>query len=504
MKRILGFVLALLLFVNTACAEIVQIDVLSLNDWHGHLRAADGCPGAARLGGVVQGFRDKNPSGVLLLGAGDMFSGSIDSDEFKGLPVVSAMNEMKFAADCIGNHTFDYDMLLIRQQAVMAKFPLLAANITSTNGKPLSFKPYTITEASGVKIGVIGVIGKDAFNKVKPGRISGLEITAPEDAVNKYVPLLKNADAEVIIVLAHIGSEEVDGKLTGDIVPLLEKTQGVDAFITGDSHIVFARGYNGIPVIQAGEYGKFIGHIKLDYSTDDKKITGSSAEVYNVNDLPPGSDAELARLLVPVFKSVDDKYNEVLAQNPSLLNNDRQGASPVGDYFMDLLKTGFAADIALYNGGAVRAQLPGGDVTLRNLKEIFPFNSKLYMLELKGSDILAALEHGITGQEISRIRFSGIKITADLTAPEGKRIRNAVLTDGSKLESDKYYSVVTNDFMAEGGDGYASLAKWRSKVLLWPEEDTDFFANRLRKFKTIDFIADDRLIITGGNYGKVN
>lgn len=503
MKRIFGFVLALLLVVNTACAEIVQIDVLSLNDWHGHLRAADGCPGAARLGAVVQGLRDKNPGGVLLLGAGDMFSGSIDADEFKGLPVVSAMNEMGFAADCIGNHTFDYDMLLIRQQAVMAKFPQLAANITSTSGKPLPFKPYTIAETSGVKIGIIGVIGKDSFNKVKPGRIIGLEISAPEDAVNKYVPLLKNEGAEIIIVLAHIGSEEVNSRLTGDIVPLLEKTKGVDAFITGDSHIVFTCGYNGIPVIQAGEYGKFLGHIKLDYSTDYKNITNIYAKVYNVNDLPPGSDAELARLLAPVFKSVDDKYNEVLAQNLSVLSNDRQGGSPVGDYFMDLLKTGFAADIALYNGGAVRVQLPCGDVTLRNLKEIFPFNSRLYMLELRGSDILAALEHGITGQEISRIRFSGIKITADLTAPEGKRIKNVALTDGSKLERDKYYTVVTNDFMAEGGDGYASMAKWRSKVLVWPE-DTDFFANRLRKFKTIEFTADDRLIITGGNYGKVN
>ena len=135
----------------------------------------------------------------------------------------------------------------------------------------------------------------------------------------------------------------------------------------------------------------------------------------------------------PYFERVDAVYNKVLAYNTQHLANEKYGESPLADYFMDLINGELQTDITLYNGGAIRSNLPAGNVTLRELKQIFPFNNTLYVVRLRGSDILKALEHGLGSKEIGRVRFAGLTVTADLTAPEGGRLISAQLADGSML-----------------------------------------------------------------------
>lgn len=165
----------------------------------------------------------------------------------------------------------------------------------------------------------------------------------------------------------------------------------------------------------------------------------------------------MERFLEPIFKNIDSKYNEILAVNSQVLTNDRNGESRVGDFFMDVLKNGFKADVALYNGGAIRDTLPSGRVTVRDLLKIFPFDSTIYTAEVKGSDLRQVLEHGIGNPDISRLRFSGLQISADIRREEGQRISSVTLSDGSTLADEKYYKVISNDFMFSGGDGFYSL-----------------------------------------------
>lgn len=494
MKKLWALFLTLILCCAMAIAqakEPVQLDIYSINDLHGHLRASEFEPGAARLAGVLNRLMGAN---ALLVGGGDMLSGSIDADSFEGVNAVLTMNRMGFAANCAGNHAFDYDMEVIKRQAKAAMFPVLAANITDAGGKiPAPFVPYALTECGGVQIGIIGVLYERTFDKVKPDRVAGLQLTAPAAAANRYAAELRSKGAQIVVLLAHIGGSTENGSLTGAIVPVLDDLQGIDAVVTGDSHTVFACLYNGMPVVQAGEYGKYIGHIHLLYDGETGQVTQAAAQVHQTINLPQGGDNGVAKYLQPYFDSVDAKYSRVLAYNPQFLSNEKYGASPLADYFMDLINGELQTDVTLYNGGAVRTSLPVGDVTLRDLKQVFPFDNTLYVVRLRGSDILAALEHGLGSKEIGRLRYAGLTVTADLSAPEGSRIVEARLADGKTLKPHKYYSVAVNDFLLAGGDGYASLKG--AQIVRESGKDLSVMAAALAKVQTINFDYNDKRLV---------
>ncbi len=494
MKKLLTILFTLCLWAATACAAPTQIDIYSINDWHGYLRAGSDVPGAARLAYALDSLVQQNTDGALVIGGGDMLSGNADANEFDGMSAIAAMNEMGFAANCAGNHAFDYDWDIIKKQARAADFPLLAANIIdSRTGKIAApFVPYALTERSGVKIGIIGVLDENALAKVKPGRANGVRITNPAQAANKYAELLRQKGAQVVVLVAHIGCKQGDDGISGPIVPVLNALQGVDAVITADSHTVVAGTSCGLPVVQAGEYGRYIGHIRLIYDAEANKITNAQAQTYNVQQLAPGSDAQMSALLQPYFAKIDAKMSRVLAQNVTALANDKYGKSAVADVFMDLLRAETKVDAVLYNGGAVRSALPAGNITLRQVKQVRPFNNTLYVVQLKGSDILAALEHGIASPNLGRVRYSGLAVTARLTAG-GTQIKQALLSDGTALQPDKFYRVLTNDFMLDGGDGYASLKNAKNPYPVG--QDAEVLAAALAKANVINYSADSRLVL---------
>ena len=284
-----------------------------------------------------------------------------------------------------------------------------------------------------------------------------------------------------------------NGRLTGAIVPVLDKLKGIDAVAAGDSHTVFSCSYKGIPAVQAGEYGRQIGHIKLFYDADTGKVTQAEANVYETGALTQEGDSKAAAFLQPHFERVDAVYSKVLAYNTQYLANEKYGESPLADYFMDLINGELETDITLYNGGAIRANLPAGNVTLKELKQIFPFNNTLYVVRLRGSDILKALEHGLCSKEIGRVRFAGLTVTADLTVPEGERLISAQLADGSMLSPERYYSVAVNDFLLSGGDGYTSVKG--AEIIRESGKDLDILSTALKKAGQINFDYNNKRLI---------
>ncbi|WP_337366450.1 5'-nucleotidase C-terminal domain-containing protein [Phascolarctobacterium sp.] len=496
------FLIMLLLLLSAAVSAaekpLVEIDIYSINDFHGHLRAEGTDPGISCLSATVNALMKQNPTGSLLLGGGDMFSGTIDANEYQGMTSVMAMNRMPFAANVAGNHIFDYPLDVIKKQASAAQFPLLSANILAVEtGKVAEpFQPYSLLTRNGLTIGVVGLTTGETKTKVSQANLKGLKILPPEQVAQQYINEVRSKGADIVVLLTHIGSVQGDGSnVEGEIVPVLQKLHGFDAVVTAHSHLCVSGTVAGVPVVQAGCYGEAVGRIHLLYSRAEKKVVAASTRVYKLADLPRLQDAAMEKLLEPIFKDVDAKYNTVLAVNQQLLTNDRNDASMVGDYFMDLLQSGFKADVALYNGGAVRDVLPAGTVTARTLIKIFPFDSTLYVGEVKGSDLRQVFEHGLGNAAISRLRFAGVQVTADVSKPEGQRISRLVLADGSAVVDDKYYKVVSNDFMFSGGDGFGSLKNARN--LRDCGKDKVFFSFALRSFKTINYSADSRLQLIG-------
>ena len=168
--------------VNAAEKNFVEIDIYSVNDFHGHLRAEAADPGIAVLSGVINELMKQNPVGSLLLGGGDMFSGTIDANEYQGLPVVTAMNKMGFSANTAGNHIFDYPLDVIKRQAAAANFPILGANIVEAAGDRVAepFKPYIMLQRNGLTIGILGLTTVETKEKASQFNLQKVKILPPE------------------------------------------------------------------------------------------------------------------------------------------------------------------------------------------------------------------------------------------------------------------------------------------------------------------------------------
>lgn len=196
--------------VNAAEKNFVEIDIYSVNDFHGHLRAEAADPGIAVLSGVINELMKQNPVGSLLLGGGDMFSGTIDANEYQGLPVVTAMNKMGFSANTAGNHIFDYPLDVIKRQAAAANFPILGANIVEAAGDRVAepFKPYVMLQRNGLTIGILGLTTVETKEKASQFNLQKVKILPPEQIAQVYVDELRRQGAQIIVLLTHIGSSQ--------------------------------------------------------------------------------------------------------------------------------------------------------------------------------------------------------------------------------------------------------------------------------------------------------
>jgi 2',3'-cyclic-nucleotide 2'-phosphodiesterase/3'-nucleotidase/5'-nucleotidase len=211
----------------------------------------------------------------------------------------------------------------------------------------------------------------------------------------------------------------------------------------------------------------------------------------------PAVDPKLQKRLESFLTSVDKKYRTPLATNVSTLVSDRWDpqASSCADVFMDLLRQETGAQVALYNGGGFRSELPAGDVTQVSIMNVFPFNGVVYTAELKGSDLRKAVEHGLDNKKYGFLRFSGLKVVGRVDLPEGQRIVDLKLSDGTDVKDDQLYKISTNDFLLSGGDDY-SMVKNATQVVKKGLE-VPFMKKALQKKQKIDYHPDNRLQIAG-------
>lgn len=479
---------------NVAGAQDVTINLYTINDFHGALRAEMGKPGIAIVSGAMTQAMMQDPAGTILLAGGDMLSMSLDAQEFNGLPVVYAMNKMGIAAKAVGNHIFDYPWDIINKQATTASFPFLACNIVDKNTGEIAkpFKPYIMVSRKGVQVAIVGVVNKRVEQESNIAISSSVQIQDPAVA-QKYIEEAKAQGAQVIVLLAHIGSEQAGGyAVKGEITEVLDKLTGVDAAVTAHTHLQVAGEHKGVPVVQAGAYGQAIGKISIVYSTDEKKVKSGKATVFPLTAGAWAKDTDMEAVMQPLFKQVDDKYNVVIANNVRYMNNYLEGKSQVGTYITDLLKQANSADVAIINGGSLRAPLQQGTVTMRHLLEMLPFNDNIVTMQVQGKDIVEVVKVGFAREDKRKVQFSGIKVWVDESLPPAQSVVDVTLSDGSKIQPDKYYKVVTNEFCANGGDGFIGFTRGKDKREHGPIRD--FCAFAFRTMKTLNYQDDDRLV----------
>ena len=476
MKKFLQFFVILsLLLVLPACHSVsaaraengfVTFTILTVNDFHGALIQENKNPGAIRLAHYLKDEYVLNPDGTLIVGAGDMFQGTIDSDLLKGEPVVSIMNNVGFDAMAVGNHEFDWGRETLRERAQQASFPFLAANMIEkgTNKVPSFIKPYLIVEKKGVKIAIIGIATPETAYKAHPQFVSDYRFLDPAKTVHSLMPELKRQGAEVVVVLSHLGCE-LDAQtntIRGEAALLANRISGAAVIITGHSHAKLAGAVNGIPIIQAGYNGRAVGKVNLVYSRENKKVISA---VTNVAEIPLeglAGDLAVSRIIQEAQSQTAAIKQQVIGEAKTRLSHGRYELSLLGQWTTDNMREASKADIAFQNGGGIRTGELFGAITKASLYQLFPFDNQVVVVEMTGSEIVKTLEYGIDNKKIGMLQFSGLRVTYDYSRPLNKRVVQAVLSTGKKLEKSQYYKVAVNDFMAAGGDGFTMFSAARN------------------------------------------
>lgn len=470
-KLLVGSMLAVSLFTGTAMAtqEVSagsdKLIIIHTNDTHAAV-TDDGKAqiGFGKLGTYVQEMR-KRADNVLVLDAGDMFQGMPFANLEKGASIVPIVNQVGYDAMVIGNHEFDFGFENLKKLEKDLNFPMLATNIRKDGAQV--FTPSIMKEVNGLKVGIIGVSTPETAFKTHPDNTKGLVFTDIIKETQKTVDKLKNEKADVIIVLSHLGLDE--GESTSDLIA--KKVKGVDLIVDGHSHTTLENGRleGDVLIVSTGSKLGAVGKVELDLV--NKKIVDAKASLLkyeNLSFLPKKQEIEDA------IKATEEKQKEVLNKVIGEAKEElvgvrgivRTGESNLGQLATDAIKDLTKADVVIVNGGGIRASIPAGNITSGDMVTVFPFGNTIMVKEIKGSDIVAALEYGTNEYPNEKGAFphvAGVTFTVDPSKPAGERVSDVKIA-GVAVDMDKLYSVAINDFMAAGGDGYEMFKAYPIKA----------------------------------------
>lgn len=537
---------------GSSTAKPLSLKLLHINDHHSHLdesktkltlgdqtvRIKTG--GFPRVVSKMQALADQTDTPVLKLHAGDAITGDLYYTLFKGKADAALMNEVCFDYFALGNHEFDggdaglktfLDALAGGNCAT--KTEVLAANVVPTVGEsPLAtntvtdyFKPYSVREMGGEKVGIIGIdIAEKTKQSSRPN--ASTQFLDETSTAQKYIDELTAQGVNKIVLMTHY---QYKNDLT-----LAANLTGVDVIIGGDSHTLLGdfkdyglntagaypteitdKAGNKVCVAQAWQYAQVVGELNVDFddkglvtacagtphlllgetmqkknsegdyvdlSGDDlQKVQTLIAQAPQLSPTTPAASAE--SLLAGYRNQVDVLTKEVIGEAAETLCLERipgQGKSSAcdktataahGSDISHLVALAFrqqslASDIAIQNAGGVRTDILQGAITIGDAYKLLPFKNTLVDLKMTGSEIInvleEALDYALNGSTGAYPYAYGLRYHVDLSQPKGQRItQHQVLLKGettwSSLETERTYTVVTNDFIASGKDGYLTF-----------------------------------------------
>ncbi|WP_342360658.1 bifunctional UDP-sugar hydrolase/5'-nucleotidase [Terrarubrum flagellatum] len=471
------------------------VTLLLVNDIY-KMSEDKGRGGFARLSGIVKEERAKGTP-MIYFHAGDTFSPSLMSGFDQGEHIVELTNMAPPDVFVPGNHEFDFGKDVYFKRFKQSKFPYFAANMRQADGSPLpDHKDNAMFERAGYKIGVFGVALPYTDQLSTPGDIKFLPTM---DTVRAQVKLLRDQGADIIVCCAHTDREEDNA---------IVKSKLVDVLLTGHDHDL-AVGFDGKTVmVESNEEGNYVTAVDLALSsrTVDGKRVVSWSPSFRINDSrnatpDPETLAVVKKYEGELSKELDVDLGVTSVPLDSTTISVRTRETAIGNLFADAIKASTGAEAAIVNGGGIRANkqyTAGQKLTRRDILTELPFGNVTVMIELKGSDLKAALENGVSLYEARAGRFaqvSGIKYEFDPKLPVGQRV-TSVSVNGAPLDPAKSYKVAANEYILAGGDGYTSLGKGKMLIGL---TDGKLMANEvmvyIRKLGTVTSQVEGRITI---------
>jgi len=447
-----------------APAGPVELVLLSTNDLHGALEQTErerpsGRPlgGAAYLATTIARERGRNPQGTLVLDAGDIWQGSALSNLSAGRATIEVMNAIDFDAAAVGNHDFDWGIATLVERMGEAEFPLLLANVRerASGRAPAWARSHVVLERAGLRVAVIGLITEDTPEVTLPSNVATLEFLDAARTADALVAELVPRQADLAVLLCHIGARSgPDGMPTGHLVELARRVRGEAAVIGGHTHQIVAGEVEGVPLVEAGSNGRWLGRITLTVDPRTRAVLSSSSEVLSVHADDRPADPVVEALVARQRAAVAPLLDRVVGEAAQEILAARQECG-MGNLLADAMRAAVAADVALQNPGGVRAPFDAGPITYGEVWRVMPFDNTIVVFELTGTELRALLEE--SAADGGFLHVAGLVLELDYARPPGQRVVRMVRAGGAAIAADERLSVAVNSFMAEGGDGLDSL-----------------------------------------------
>jgi 2',3'-cyclic-nucleotide 2'-phosphodiesterase (5'-nucleotidase family) len=467
------------LAASVAVAEPVTLRFVQTNDID-RMEDDDGRGGFARLAAVVAEAR-KEPN-AFFVHSGDTISPSLLSGIDKGVHVVEILNRMKPDVMVPGNHEFDFGPDVFRARIGEATFDVVSSNIREASGAaPANTVDDKIVDVGGVKVGFYGLTTEETPILATAGDV---RFESTIDTGRRKGAELREKGADFVVAVVHT-------PLAVDMI--LARDGAADLILSGhDEHLLTY--YDGkVAMTESYSQADFVvvTTVTIDKTEKDGKTSVSWHPTFEVVDTATVTpDAEIAAVVADYQKTLDTELQVEIGTTTTPLDSRRATVrgqeAAIGNLVADATRAAVAADIAITNGGGIRAdkEYPAGSkLTRADIFAELPFGNTTVKLELTGEQIVAALENGFSQVREVAGRFpqvSGLAVEVDLGEPPGSRVKS-VKVGGTPIDPARTYTVATNDYMAAGGDGY--------KVFVGAKNLIDAAAAQLMASQVIDYVT---------------
>jgi 5'-nucleotidase len=475
---------------RAACT--VRVTLLQVNDVYRFTPADRGARGGlARVSTLRKRVLRESPNALFLL-AGDTISPSVESITYQGAQMIDAWNQVGLDYSVFGNHEFDYGDAVLLQRVKESRFRWLGANVVnSETGKIFGDTPaFEVRDFGGVKVGILGLVLPETKTTSKPGPTTVFR--DPCETARQLIPQMRAAGAQAVVALTHLSLEQ--DKALARCAP------GIDVIVGGHEHTLLQSASAGVPIFKMTADARELGRIDLNIDPATGRVESIDWQVIPV-DASVEDDA--------AFAPVVEKYAKLTAELSAPVGRtgvpldarsatSRTEETNIADFIADEFRRAAGADVALVNGGSIRADdiLPAGELTARDILSILPFGNDLAKIEVTGEVLRQALEHGVSltgpGAEPGRFaQVSGLRYSFDASRPAGSRVTE-VTVGGRPLDPKRKYTLVTTSYVAEGGDQYA-MFKGSRNLLKTKLTDSGVLRRAVEQAKTIAPQTDGRI-----------
>ena len=481
--RFLKTLLPLALVPFSAAADY-QLTILHTNDFHSRFepisRFDSGCGaedneagkcfgGSARLVSAINAVRARGGN-LLLVDGGDQFQGTLFYTYYKGKLAAEMMNKMGYDAMTVGNHEFDDGPEVLRGFMDAVNFPVVSSNTDVSREKLLDgeLQKSVILEKGGQKIGVIGLTPEDTSEMASPGK--NVSFSEPVAAVQGEVDRLSAMGVNKIVVLSHSGFA-VDQHVA-------RETTGIDVIVGGHSNTYLSNSdekaegpypimVGETAIVSAYAYGKYLGELNVTFD-DDGKILAANGDPL-VMDASVTEDGATKVRVSEAAVPLEEIRQKVVASTAAMIEGNRHvcrvSECAMGNLVADAMLARVAdqgVTIAITNSGGIRASIDAGEVTMGEVLTVLPFQNTLSTFQVSGAVVIEALENGVSQIEEVKGRFpqvAGLKFTFDPTvAANAGRVQSVMVMEAGDwvpIDPEATYTLVSNNFVRTGGDGYS-------------------------------------------------